>query len=266
MWRVWSSERGQATEPPLPTFIIIGAQKSATRWLRQNLGRHPDIFTVRREVKYFNHPKRVDLLGAEWYRAQFEGWAGEPVTGEATPGYMMLGHRPPEVASRIKATVPDVRLIALLRNPVDRAYSAFVHHQREERIHPRAQLVDTVRSCEPEDDWMGIVAGGWYAASLGPFLDLFGEHLLVLLHDEIASKPRQVYARAACHVGASPDFAPPTLAEVIFSNRGEGGAAVGVSAAERRELFDAYFREDVDRLERMLGRDLSMWRPPVPPG
>jgi hypothetical protein len=71
----------------------------------QNLGRHPDVFTVTREVKYFNHPKRVDLLDAEWCRGQFEGWAGEPVTGEATPGYMMLGHRPLEVASRIKATV-----------------------------------------------------------------------------------------------------------------------------------------------------------------
>jgi hypothetical protein len=264
MWHVQTPERELATKPPFPTFIIIGAQKCATRWLRQNLGRHPDIFTVPREVKYFNHSKRVDLLGAKWYRGQFEGWAGEPVTGEATPGYMMLGHRPPEVASRIKATVPDVRLIALLRNPVDRAYSAFVHHQREERIHPRAQLVETVRRCEPENDWMGIVAGGWYAASLGPFLDLFGDHLLVLLHDDIVSNPPQVYARAICHVGASPGFVPPTLAEVVFSNLGEGGAAVGLSPAERRQLFHDYYREDVDRLERMLGRDLSMWRR-VPP-
>jgi len=156
--------------PPLPTFIIIGAQKSATRWLRQNLGCHPDIFTAPREVKYFNHPERVAALGTDWYRAQFEGWAGEPVSGEATPGYLMLGHHPHEVATRIKAAVPDVRLIALLRNPMDRAYSAFVHHKRAERIRPGARLLDTVRSCAPEDDWMGIVTGGWYAASLGPFL------------------------------------------------------------------------------------------------
>ena len=160
------------TEAPLPTFIIIGAQKSATRWLRQNLGRHPDIFVPARELKYFNHPKRVDVLGTAWYRAQFDRWAGEAITGEATPGYMMLGHRPAVVAERIQATVPEVRLIALLRNPVDRAYSAFLHHQRAERIHPRARLLDTVRRCRPEDDWMGIIAGGWYAASLGPYVEL----------------------------------------------------------------------------------------------
>ena len=168
-----------APRPPLPTFIIIGAQKSATRWLRQNLGKHPDIFTAPRELKYFNHPKRVAELGPDWYRSQFEGWAGEPVIGEATPGYMMLGHRPTDVADRIKATVHDVHLIALLRNPVDRAYSAFVHHKRAGRIHPRAQLLDKVRSCAPDDDWMGIVTGGWYAISLQPFLDLFGDRLLV---------------------------------------------------------------------------------------
>jgi hypothetical protein len=249
-------------EPPLPTFIIIGAQKSATRWLRQNLGRHPDVFTVPREVKYFNHPKRVATLGPDWYRAQFEGWAGEPITGEATPGYMMVGHRPAQVAARIKATVPGIRLLALLRNPVDRAYSAFVHHQRQERIHPRARLPDTVRSCAPGDDWMGIITGGWYAASLRPFLDLFGDQVLVLLHDDIRRDPRQVFDHAVGHVGAAPGFVPPALGRVVFSNQGEAGPTAGVSATERCELFE-YFRDDVDRLEAMLGRDLSMWRPPV---
>lgn len=248
-------------EPPLPTFIIIGAQKSATRWLRQNLGRHPEIFTAPREVRYFNHQKRVDALGSEWYRMQFRGWAGEPITGEATPGYMMLGHHPTEVAARIKASVPDVKLIALLRNPVDRAYSAFVHHKREERIHPRARLLDVARSCAPEDDWMGILSGGWYAASLQPYLELFGDRLLVLLHDDIRPDPRRVYERAVRHVGAKPGFVPPALDKVVFSNRGEAEAGPGVSATERCELFE-YFRGDVDRLEQMLGRDLSMWRPP----
>jgi hypothetical protein len=254
-----------AGEPPLPTFIVIGAQKSATRWLRQNLGRHPDIFTAPREVKYFNHPKRVATLGLDWYRAQFEGWAGEPITGEATPGYMMLGHRPAEVAARVAATVPDVRLVALLRNPVDRAYSAFVHHKREQRVHPRARLLDTVRSCAPEDDWMGIITGGWYAASLQPFLDVFGDHLLVLLYDDIRPDPRRVFDCAVRHVGAAPGFLPPSLERVVFSNQRAAELDAGPSAAERCELFE-YFRDDVDRLEAILGRDLSMWRPHVVAG
>jgi hypothetical protein len=248
-----------APQPPLPTFIIIGAQKSATRWLRLNLGHHPGIFTAPRELKYFNHPKRVAALGPEWYRSQFEGWAGEPITGEATPGYMMLGHGPAGVAARINEAVPEVRLIALLRNPVDRAYSAFAHHQRQERIHPRARLLDTVRSCRPEDDWMGIVTGGWYAASLEPFFDVFGDRLLVLLHDDIGPDPRRVYDCALRHVGADVGFVPPSLDRVVFSNQ-DASRAAGVSPAERCELFE-YFRDDIARLEVLLGHDLSMWRP-----
>jgi hypothetical protein len=251
--------------PPLPTFIIIGAQKSATRWLRQNLGKHPDIYTAPREVKYFNHPKRVTELGPDWYRAQFDGWAGERIVGEATPGYMMLGHGPADVARRIRATVPDVRLIAVLRNPVDRAHSALVHHKRAGRIHPRARLLETVRSCGPEEDWMGIVTGGWYAVSLQPFVELFGDRLLVLLHDDIGPNPGAVFARALRHVGAAPDFVPTSLERVVFSNRDGADARTGDSVEEWVELFE-YFSGDVDRLERMLGRDLSIWRTPTPAG
>jgi hypothetical protein len=76
-----------------------------------------------------------------------------------------------------------------------------------------------------------------------------------------------VYAQVVCHVGASPGFVPPTLAEVAFSNQGdEGRVAAGSLVAERWEFFGDYFRGDVDRLERMLGRDLSMWRPPASSG
>jgi hypothetical protein len=250
-----------ARRPPLPTFIIIGAQKSATRWLRLNLGAHPDIFAAPRELKYFNHAQRVEVLGPDWYRAQFDGWSGEPITGEATPGYMMLGHGPATVAARLKATVPQARLIALLRNPVDRAYSAFLHHRRQERIHPRARLIETVRSCHPKDDWMGIIAGGWYAASLRPFQDLFGDQLLIALHDDIARDPRQVFEQALHHVGARIGFVPSSLGDVVYSNRASSREHAGFSAADRSELFE-YFRTDVDQLESILGRSLSMWRLP----
>ncbi len=57
------------TDLPRPTFIIIGAQKSATRWLRQNLGEHPEIFTSPYEIGFFNSRKRFGSLGVDWYRA-----------------------------------------------------------------------------------------------------------------------------------------------------------------------------------------------------
>ncbi len=248
------------TELPLPNFLIIGAQKSATRWLRHNLGLHPDIFTADYELAFFNR-RRYQTLGTDWYRAQFDGWSGEQFVGEATPGYMIWHHAPAGVARRIKDTVPDVKLIAILRNPVDRANSAMVHHKRRERIRPNAKLMDLVRAQPPEEERYGLIAGGWYAATLRPYKRLFGDQLLVLLQDDVRDDPLPVYERALQHIGAPSSFVPSELDEVVFSNQqGSGRWRSELSPEDRAELYE-YFREDIRKLERMFDLDLSMWHP-----
>jgi uncharacterized protein (TIGR03086 family) len=265
-------------EAPLPTFLIIGAQKSATRWLRSNIGRHPEVYTAPHEVRFFNST-RFNAQGLEWYRGQFPGWTGEPIIGEATPGYMMWRHRPTMVAKRIKRVVPDAQLIALLRNPVDRAYSAMVHykkrgnsrHIRRARVRPlqdRSSLLEIVREQPPEHDPLCLVSGGWYAASLKPYQRLFGDQLLVLLHDDLTGNPRRVYEQALLHIGAASDFVPSDLGTVLFSNQMTSAAdsdnasngTPPLSKEERQQLF-AYFRDDVRALEKMFDVDLSRWDP-----
>jgi len=246
--------------PPLPTFLIIGAQKSGTRWLRFNLGKHPDIYTAPRELEFFNYGRRFQELGTEGYRAQFEGWAGEPHLGEATPGYMIRRHRPGAVAKRIKETVPDARLIALVRDPVDRARSAMVHHVKRGRLPADLSLADFVRRTPPEEEWLGLISGGWYAASLNPYRQLFGDQLLVLLHDDLRDDPSAVYVQALRHIGADPDFVPSDLGDVVFSNRPSTSEPDELPIEARRELY-AYFRDDIRKLEQMIDRDLSIWRP-----
>ena len=74
-----------ASKAPLPTFLIIGAQKSGTRWLRINAGCHPNVYTAPDETRFFHSPARFQSLGVEWYRAQFSGWAGEPAERRPPP-------------------------------------------------------------------------------------------------------------------------------------------------------------------------------------
>jgi hypothetical protein len=251
-------------ELPLPTFLIIGAQKSATRWLRLNLGLHPDIFTADREIEFFNTAKHFDQ-GTPWYRQQFDGWDGQPFVGEATPGYMFWRHRPVVMTERIQETVPDVRLIAILRNPVDRAQSALIHHIESKSVSPDTQLLDFVYENPPERERLGIIAGGWYAASLEPFQAAFGDRLLVLLHDDAEDDPRGVYDRAVRHIGAAAYFSPPDLERVRFSyqQRPSGGrrSTSKLTLAERERLYESFFADDVRKLEEMIGRDLSCWQP-----
>lgn len=253
-----------ARELPLPTFLIIGAQKSATRWLRLNLGLHPDVFTASTEIQFFNDRKRFGELGVPWYRAQFEGWSGEEHVGEATPGYMFWRHRPAVCAERIQSVVPDVQLIALLRNPVDRAQSALVHHIAHRNLPKDVDILAHVRATPPERDPLGIISGGWYAASLEPFRERFGDHLLVVLHDDAKRDPRGLYEHALRHIGATADFTPPDLEHVRFSYRDRPGfdpdTKQPLTAHQRRVLYE-YFAADVAKLEQMIGRDLSSWDP-----
>ena len=256
-----------SSELPLPTFLIIGAQKSATRWLRLNLGLHPDVYTAGSELEFFNDPDRFRALGVTGYRNQFDGWSGERFVGEATPGYMFWGDRPAETAERIRQVIPDARLIAILRNPIDRAQSALVHHVELGALPEDADLLEHALGTPAESDTLGIVAGGWYAASLEPFRERFGEQLLVLLHDDTDEDPRGAYDRALRHVGAAPDFMPPQLERVRFSNQqGISGRRNGMrelTLGQRRELYEC-FRADIEALEQMLGRDLSLWDPERP--
>jgi hypothetical protein len=253
-----------APDLPLPTFLIIGAQKSATRWLRINLGLHPDVYAAPTELEFFNNGERFRTLGVAGYRARFEGWSGEPFVGEATPGYMMWRHGPSTIVGRIHQVVPDVRLIAILRNPIDRAQSAMVHHIEFKNLPRDSDLLELVRRTPPEKDPLGIIAGGWYAASLEPYQQQFGDQLLVLLHDDADDDPRGVYDRALRHIGAAPNFLPPDLEQMRFSFQQrpspKPNGSQPLSLDQRRELYD-YFRADIERLETMIGRDLSLWEP-----
>jgi Sulfotransferase domain len=248
---------------PLPTFLIIGAQKSATRWLRTNLGAHPDIFVAQAELEFFNKDERF-RRGVDWYRTQFDDWAGEPIVGEATPGYMFWREQPAVIATRIHEVVPEVRLLALLRNPIERAQSAMVHHIKFSGLPPDCDVVELVRHTPPEEDPLGIISGGWYAASLAAYSERFGERLRVLLYDDIEDDPVAAYVEALCHVGAVADFVPPDVDQVRFSNQRDPSRAPiapkVLTLEERCQLY-SFFAEDIARLESMLGRDLASWRP-----
>lgn len=249
---------------PLPTFLIIGAQKSGTRWLRANLGEHPEIYAAPKELWFFNNvQKRFHGGGVDWYRAQFESWDGEPFVGEATPGYLMPRHDPKLVAKRIGRVVPDVRLIAILRNPIDRANSAMIHQIKRRRLPTDTRLLDFVRQTALEDDRFELVAAGHYASLLRPYVDRFGDQLLVLLHDDIAADAEHLYRTAARHIGASTDFVPPELPLVRYSNRDRVNAGQRELAIDERVAIYDCFRADVERLGELLERDLSRWDPSI---
>ena len=138
-----------------PTFIIIGTQKGGTTSLQRYLDRHDDvIMAFKKEVHFFDF---FSFKGPDWYLAHFPLRGEAAQTGEASPTYLFH----PEAPRRVHEAFPQVKLIALLRNPIDRAYS---HHQMEFRRgndplsfeEAIAQEPERLRGSNPD-----LAAGNW---------------------------------------------------------------------------------------------------------
>jgi len=176
----------------LPDFLIIGAQKAGTTWLREQLRAHPDVFMPAEELHFFDHRHAYEK-GAGWYADQFAEGADCSRVGDKTPEYLYLSERAdiPEGPRRIHDLLPDARLIVVLRDPVTRALSAINHLVNEHYLSPlqsvRALLLGRKRRRLP---WP-VIEMGMYARQLAPFLELYGEDSVLALfyEDEIVGAP-----------------------------------------------------------------------------
>jgi len=179
----------------LPDFLVIGAQKSGTTTLADRLAAHPDVHLPAQEVHYFSH--RYER-GLDWYRRAVAGAPPGALLGEKSPSYLTDTAAP----ARIAAALADVRLIAVLRDPVDRAYSHYWHNRRLAKEHlgfaeaVAAEPTRTAGGSAVLRARYGYLDGGRYAEHLGRFAGLFEDRLLVLVFEELCSDQDAVVGEA----------------------------------------------------------------------
>ena len=250
-------------QPPPPTFLIVGAERSATRWLRSNLDRHPEILAPPVDIGWFSDLEAMQTRGRRWYQSQFDSWDGEPVLGEASVGYLKLGNRVADVVDRIHHHVPDVRLVALIRDPVDRLETAVRAAVKRGRLPADVDVYELIRSNAPAVAQLELIGAGLYAASLYPYLRIFRDQVLVIDYADVVAQPEKVYESVLRHIGASVDLAPTDVDRVLFSDR-EVVSVPLLTEVQRKVVYSA-FRADVEELEVLLGRDLSAWDPGIAP-
>jgi hypothetical protein len=210
-----------------PEFIILGAQKAGTTALYHYLRQHPDVFMPEvKEPGFFafaddpldyrnaeENPTSIcsyTVTDAEAYERLFKEENGE-TTGEATTLYL----HSEEAVSRIQKHVPDAKLIAVLRHPVDRAYSAYMHAMRkgQEPIDDFEEALETERH---------RVRNGWgflwryetlsrYAAPVRRYLEAFDqEQVRIYLFEEFVESPSAVVQDVYDFIGCDPGFEPNT--------------------------------------------------------
>ena len=197
-----------------PTALIVGAQKAGTTALYAWLRDHPAVVgPVWKEVNYFD---RRYAKGPRWYRGNFHGPAARRSCSRRAPGYLFH----PQAPQRVRELIPDARLVALVREPVGRAYS---HYQHEVAL-GREPLSSSGRVAAEDERMDGeldrmladpayfshawwnytYLARGRYAEQLERWLEVFPEEqLLVIPTEDLTQRPGETYARVLEHVRRS---------------------------------------------------------------
>jgi hypothetical protein len=271
----------------LPSFVIIGTAKGGTTSLFGYLVSHPEVFLPpEKEIHFFD--EHYDN-GTGWYREQFAAAGDRQVVGEATPQYMYHPHVP----ARMAALVPDAKLVAILRNPAERAYSHYwfqrskytSRHSFEEAIafefeHPGEPMP------LPHDHYLGY---GRYLEQLKRVCEAYPrEALHVMLMDDLRADVRSAYASLCRFLSINPAVESPDVGAVfratsrlrserlrrVMMRRRAWKIAPRLAAlidrlnripgyppmaTATRDWLVAYFAPFNEDLGAWLGRDLSAW-------
>ena len=287
-WVATPSSITPATRPPRPDFLVIGAPKAGTTALHAALRQHPDVFTTSpKEPKHWlcddapppawggpgdKHSQQEWVWRADDYARLFEGAPAHQVRGESTPFYLWSrsAHR------RIAEALPDVRLVAVVRDPVDRAYSNWMHLWSD-GLEPEADF-RTAFGLEPERVRAGW-APFWRYQELGRYGEQLAhlhryvdpERILVLRYRDLVDSPRSAVDRVSRFLGiregmvdsipadnarsfVQPGWRPRVIGPVVRS-----GARLGQFAPPRvwRRWHPAFIR--------LLDDGSDAHRPPLDP-
>ena len=288
----------------MPNFFIVGAQKAGTTSLYHYLNQHPEVYmSPRKEPHFFEgmnqeyrRPGRrsVPVSDLAEYEALFEGASGEPAIGEASASYLYSSRAP----GLIKSSVPDAKLIAILRNPADRAYSNFLHCVQVGR-EPLGSFAVALQAEESRmrDKWGPLwyyKDKGFYHAQVKRYFDVFGrDQVGVWLYEDLRNDAFGTLGEVFRFLGVDERFVPDTSVEHNPSGVPRGGKLYkGVRALtarnpvlvervlparlrgyvknrifvkpppfppELREGLIHSYKEDILGLQELIERDLSAW-------
>lgn len=297
--------------PNLPNFLIVGAAKAGTTAIWHYLRQHPEIYMSRhKEPRFFAvYGRPLNFQGPgdktrfkfvtdlQEYQQLFADVTDERAVGEVSPWYIYVQRAAPA----IKEMLPRVKLVAILRDPVDRAFSNYLHAVNE-GLEPlptfrKAMEAESTRIRENWSPRFHYKKKGFYYRQLRHYLKFFDrEQLKIYLYEDLVNEPEAMFADLFEYLGVDPDFRVNTgerhneshvtrsrtvkrflepgnvvsqSAKLLVSKRWRRTIRQRITALnlgpkpklsrKDREYFIEVYREDVAKLEELIGRDLSSW-------
>jgi len=247
----------------LPTFIVGGAPRSGTTYLYELCDSHPDIYMAKPkapEPKFFLVDEEYSK-GLGYYSGKYFAHAeGFQAMGEKSTNYLEHSH----VAQRIQQCIPNVKLVFVLRNPVERAFSNFLWSCRN-RIETLSFAEAIAREQERELTYkqeyryarpFSYVSRGMYARHLKPYLKFFDpSQVKIFLLDDIVSAPEYVTQELFAFLDIPVVDTAFDLTQSVNSARTLGDQ---IPSSVYAYLCDVYCQPNQE-LARLIKRDLSCW-------
>jgi len=258
--------KATASSRPLPDFIIIGAQKAGTTSLYDYLNQHSQIkmSTPLKEVHYFSYDYSK---GLDWYKSNFPIISNKErdnlLVGEASPYYLFHPH----AAERMHNLLPDIKLIAILRNPTERAVSHYFHELRhnteslpimealeteESRIEPEREkmLKDNTYESKTHQN-LSYKARGRYAEQLEQYYKYYKkEQILVLTSEDLFNNTADCLKTVYEFLGMKTEI---DNIDTTPSNVGKNKEELDKNV---HQYLDEYFKEENKNLSQLINRDL----------
>lgn len=171
----------------LPEFLVCGAMKAGSTSLFHYLNQHPQISMYKKKEVHFFDDDNNFKKGLDWYKKHFNDKKENTICGEVTPGYMLLE----KVPQRIKEFLPNIKLVFVVRNPIERAWSHYQHMVRrglEDKEFLDALILEEERTAISEKELrkFSYAERGMYAKQLRRYIDIFNEdQIKIILLDDL---------------------------------------------------------------------------------
>jgi hypothetical protein len=277
---------------PLPNFFVIGAAKAGTTALWAALDQHPDVYmSPVKEPRFFalggedpvhTRPDQRRYQEPQEYLALFAGAGGQRAIGEASTFYLTSAM----AARRIRRDVPSAKLVVVLRHPIDRAHSHYWHQVRAG--HESAPTFEQALASEPRrvaaglEPWRAYRERGLYHEQLSEYFSRFPrEQIRVYLYEDWCASPSELLAGLFAFLDVDPAFAPMLerinastavrsvrLHRLALSSdqhwlrtldRRYGAVPIPPVRPETRAALLEGYRDDIEKLQVLIDRDLTHW-------
>jgi hypothetical protein len=271
---IWGIRRYFKNDYSLPNFLVVGAQRGGTSSLYFLLLQHPSVVSAAvKEIHYFDNPI-IRRRGENWYRSQFpsisymsrlsEKLGDDVITGEATP-FMYSFHSP----RLVKQTVPNAKIIILLRDPIERAIS---HYSLNKQFHGRELLTiedaflnekhriqDEYEKSVLDENFddkknrcYSYLSRGGYDEQIERWYTFFDKDQILLIDSiDLFKDPNSTLKEVTGFLGISQDFTFDTSVKLNFGNQKEK------VSDELIQYLTTIYKPHNDRLEQITGRKFS---------